>query len=160
VLQVGNFIMLVVGLTNDVGFGSSLSMLLITVGLQAFLVGTFERLNLKRTEKGKVTVQHTWRYAFLARPTETVRWKEHEGVTITRDSADLMEWVFALILLGYGCIPGILFWWFVVRPDKYTVTLTKDHGSPTTPIFRTTSEQRAFEVRDRVSEITTLRVEK
>ena len=141
-------------------FTLSFVMVLFTVGLQAFLIGTYERLNLKRTEKGKITIVHTWRYAFIARPSVTIRWKEHEGITLTRENEfELMGWVFLIVLLGYGCLPGVLFWFFYLRPDKFTIALTKDHGSPATPIFRTTNDERAKEVQEFVSDITTLPIQ-
>ena len=39
----------------------------VTVGLQAFLCGTYDKLTLDRTAKGKVTMTTTWRYAFVPR---------------------------------------------------------------------------------------------
>src|SRR5204862_246914 len=66
-MQVVNFILFIVGVSIW-HTGTSFTLVLLTVGVQAFLVGTYERPNLKRTEKGKITIVHTWRYAFFARP--------------------------------------------------------------------------------------------
>lgn len=159
-LQVLNFVILVASLFSSQGLGVSFILILFSVFLQAFLVGTFERLTLTRTTKGKITLTHMWRYAFLPQSPESVKWKEHEGITVTRQNDfDVIAWVFVFILMGYGCLPGILFWYFVVRPDKFTVALCKDHGSPETPIFRTTNEDRAREVMQMVSETTTLPIQ-
>src|SRR5207245_6226634 len=83
ILQVINFVTLAFGLIMGHG-GTSFVTVLFSVGLQAFLVGTFERLNLRRTEKGKVTLLHAWRYAFVPGPAENVRWKEHDSLTVKR----------------------------------------------------------------------------
>jgi hypothetical protein len=136
-------------------------LILFSIALQAFLVGTFQRLNMTRNQKGKVALTTTWRYAFIAGPSESVKWKEHDEITITRENDfDPISWAFVFILLGYGCLPGVAFWYFVVRPDKFTVSLCKDHGSPTTPIFRTTNEERAKEVMRTVADVTTLPIQK
>ena len=159
--QLVNLVLMIASIVMGHGVPLSFVMVLMMVGLQAFLVGTYERLNLKRTERGKVTLLHTWRYAFIARPSVTIKWKEHEGVTVTRDNDfDLGSWVCAFILFGYACVPGILFWWFVIRPDKFTVTLCKDHGTPATPLFLTANQDRAHEIMEVVSDITTLPIQK
>ena len=159
-LQAVNFIILVIG--AFIGhLGSTFPILLLSVGMQAFLVGTYARLSLTRSQKGKVVLTTTWRYAFFARPSETVKWKEHESITITRENNfDAISWMFVIILLGYACLPGIAFYWFVVRPDKFTVALCKDHGYPETPIFRTGNEDLAREVMRIVTDVTTLPIQK
>src|SRR5262249_45972669 len=159
-MQVVNFVLMLAGAILG-SAGTAISLTVFSVALQAFLVGTYQRLNLTRNQKGKVVLTTTWRYAFIPGPTESVKWKEHDEITVVREGEfDLMSWVFVLILLSYGCLPGIAFWYFVVRPDKFTVSLCKDHGSPTTAIFRTTNEERSKEVMRVVSEVTTLPIQK
>jgi hypothetical protein len=158
ILQVINFVTLIISLFNF-SPGISLSMILFTVGLQAFLCGTYDKLSISRSIKGKVTLTTTWRYAFFERPPKTHRWKEHDSVVVVMSNDfDPFDWAFAFILLGYCVLPGLIFWWFVIHRDKYTVFLCKDHGFPETAIFRTLSKERAEEVRDAVSQITTLPV--
>lgn len=158
-LQVMNFITLVamlIGGHGSVGF----SLVLLTVGLQAFLCGTFDKLTLTRTAKGKVTLTTTWRYAFIPRPPQPIKWKQYDAVTIVQSNDfDLVDWAMALILLSYCIVPGLLFWWFVIRPDKYTVFLCRDHGFPETAIFRTSNEERAREIMHAVSDVTTLPIQ-
>jgi hypothetical protein len=158
VLQVLNCVMFAASLTmgHEVGL-TWFVFILISIGLQAFLLGTYESLNLKRNEKGKVTLLHTWRCAFIARPPVSVKWKEHESVAvICENEFSLIDWFFAIMLLGYGVVPGVLFWWFVIRADKFTVWLCKEHGSRETPIFRTSNPERAHEVQTTVSDVTNL----
>ena len=160
-MQVVNFLILISSLVANHSPFVSVTIIAFSVALQAFLAGTYQRLNLTRNQKGKVVLTTTWRYAFIPGPTETVKWKEHDEITITRENEfDPISWAFVFILLGYACLPGIAFWYFVVRPDKFTVALCKDHGSPTTPIFRTTNEERAKEVMRVVSDVSTLPVQK
>lgn len=161
VLQVVNFITLAASVIGNHSLPVSFLGVLFSVGLQAFLVGTYDTLKLTRNQKGKVTITRTWRYAFIPRLPETVRWKEHDSVTMVRDNEfNLIDWVIAFILLGYCVIPAIVYWWHVIRPDKFTVALCKDHGFPETILFRTRNEDRAKEIETEISDVTTLPVRK
>lgn len=127
--------------------------------LQAFLCGTYDRLELSRTAKGKVSLTSHWRIAFYPLPPREINWKEHESVTLVQSNDfDPIGWVMFLILLGYCVVPGLIFWWFAIHRDKFTVMLCRGHGFPETPIFRTLDDKRGMEVRDTVSEVTGLPV--
>lgn len=133
----------------------------VMIGLQAFLVGTFEKLALTRDSRGRVKVTRTWRYAFFPKPAETVKWRQHDALTIVQTNEfSIIDWGFAFMLLSYGILPGVLFWWFVIRPDKFSVYLCKDHGFPETPIFRTQKEELAKEIQTVVSEVTLLPIQR
>ena len=137
------------------------SIALVSAGLMASLIGTCDRLHLTRTTKGKVVLTHTWRYAFIAWPPRTIRWKEHEGVCIaSSDEVDPFEWMMAGFLCLYAIFHGVLFWWMVIRPDKFDVALCKHHGHPTTLICRTTKLGRAQEIMMAISAVAVLPVVK
>jgi hypothetical protein len=154
--QVLNFISLAALMISGQGT-TSFILVVMTFFLQAFLLGTYQKLSLDRTTKGKITLNSRWRVAFLAQPSKPARWKEHESLIIVRSNEfNPIDVCFALILLLYCVIPGVLFWWFVIHSDKFTITLCKDHGFPETPIFRTLSEERAKEIMQTVSDVTTL----
>ena len=156
-LVVIDFVSLVALTIAGVKGSTPIGMMIFTVFLQAFLCGTYEKLSLSRTQKGKVTMKSQWRVAFVPRPPQTVKWKEYESVTIIHsNNAGFIDWAFGLILFLYAVVPGVLYWWFVLRPDKYSVMLCRDHGFPEIAIFRTLSEERAKEVRDTVCNVTTL----
>jgi hypothetical protein len=157
VLLVIDFVTLAVLMIAGARGSTPIVMMVFTVFLQAFLCGTYEKLSLSRTQKGKVTMKVQWRVAFLPRPPQTVKWKEYESTSIIHsNNAGFIDWAFGIILLLYAIVPGVLFWWFVLRPDKYSVMLCRDHGFPEIAIFRTLSEERAKEVRDTVCDVTTL----
>src|SRR5262245_1262331 len=133
----------------------------VMIGLQAFLIGTFEKLTLTRDSKGRVKLTRVWRYAFFPKPAEMVKWRQHDTVSIVQTNEfSIIDLAFAIMLLTYGILPGVLFWWFVIRPDKFTVYLCKDHGFPETPIFRTQNEDLAKEIQTVVSEVTLLPIQR
>ena len=125
----------------------------VVVAVQAFLLGTYDRIHLTRNAKGKAVLTRTWRFAFWPRTTQTVRWKEHEGIrVVVVDDVEPFDWMICIWLGCCGVLPGVLFWWFNLRGDRFHVALCKDHGFPHTVIFRTLNRARADEVARTISE--------
>jgi predicted nucleic acid-binding Zn ribbon protein len=157
VCQAVNLVM-VIGLAIVSDYTVSFVMLFMQVGLQAFLLGTFDTLKLARNSKGKVTITKTWRYAFIPQKPQTIRWKDHEGLVIIQSNEpDMFSWGMMFILLGYGCVPGILFWYFVIRPDKWDVSLALAHGSADVTLYHGLNEARAREMHAAISDATGLK---
>jgi hypothetical protein len=122
-------------------------MALVSAGIQAFLLGTFDTLKITRSNKGKVTIIRNWRICFAPKPPEKLKWTDHEGVVLIQGrEMDFMNWVMCLILLTYGILPGVLFWWFVIKPDQFHVAFSMAHGYPETTIYRGTNESQARDI--------------
>jgi len=154
------FILIAMSLLTE-AYTFSFVTLLLQIGLQAFLLGTYDRLKLTRTSKGKVTITKTWRYLFIPQKTKTIRWRDHEGLVIMQshesDEFNMLNWGIAIILLGYGCLPGILFWYYVIRPDKWDVSLALAHGSADVSLYHGLNEARAREIFAVISDATGLK---
>jgi hypothetical protein len=156
-MQVVNLCLLALSMASGYMLCALLVPALMIVALQAFLIGTFEKLSLSRDLKGRVRLMRAWRGAFIPQTPTNVQWREHESIIVIRTNTfSIMDWFFAIVLLGYGIVPGVLFWYFVIQRDKFAVFLCKDHGSPETPIFRTINEDVAKELMKAVSEATAL----
>src|SRR5579864_2043726 len=157
IAQAINLVLTIV-LTIVSDYAVSFIMLFLQIGLQAFLLGTFDTLKLTRNAKGKVTITKTWRYAFIPQKPQTIRWKDNEGLVLVQSNEpDMFSWGMMFILLGYGCIPGILFWYYVIRPDKWDVSLAFAHGSADLSIHHGLNEARAREIHAAVSDATGLK---
>ena len=63
-----------------------------SVVCQAFVLGTFDRLDLLRTAKGKVTLTQQWRVAFYPLPSKTLKWRECEDTVNTALAARCRLW--------------------------------------------------------------------
>jgi len=136
---------------------ASIHTLLGTAILQAFLVGTFNRIDLTRSAKGKVGLARTWRIAFWPLKPKRIRWGEFESVNSGKSfDPRLEDWIMALFLLFYLLIPGILWYWYVVRPDRVHVALCKDHGFTDTILYRGTDEAKADEIAKAIADVTGL----
>ena len=156
ILQIVNLVAFVLVVSSG---RAPLTMVLVAITalvIAAFVCGTYDRLTLSRTSKGKVTLASHWRIAFYPLPPQNIHWREHEGITlVTSNEINLIRLILLMILLGY-CIPGCIFWWLVIHRDKYTVMLCRGHGCAETPIFRTLDVRRGMEVLETVSEVTGL----
>src|SRR5262245_159435 len=83
--------------------------------LQSFLLGTFDRVRIQRSIKGKVNITKTWRACFVPLKPQVLVWRGLEEVGVRRKDIGLFEWIICIMLLGDGILPGILWWWFAIR---------------------------------------------
>jgi hypothetical protein len=152
-------------------------MVLFNVALQAFLVGTFDTLTVRRNSKGAGSMVKQWRVCFLPQPSFKVDWKRSHAVGIVAvHDPGLMEWGFLLMLLSTGAgqmagwvlgheinspfmwlgtifivfplalAPPALWYWYVIRPERFLVALTDEFGSTNDTVFRTTDRAVADEI--------------
>lgn len=131
---------------------------LINSGLQAFIIGSYSTLRVQRNERGKGTLTVTRRFCFLPTSPVTVEWKSLVGVgRLATHSGGIIDWVTCVYLLvAAGCLPGILFWWFALKPERYHVVLCNLYGGVEETLFRGKNQQQAEEIADVVAEATGL----
>jgi hypothetical protein len=126
------------------GWGGFVGSWLVFTALTAFLLGTYARTDLIRSESGKVRLIQTWRVCFVAQSSQAIRRSEYEGVVSGKGrAADFWDWFVQVILLILGIVPGVLWWYFVIRPDTYFVALTRDHGFPERTLYWGWDERQA-----------------
>src|SRR5262249_10797305 len=122
--------------------------------LTAFLLGTFARTELTRNERGKVRLTQTWRIGFIPRSTQSIRRSEYEGVASGKAPApDFWDWFVLVILTLAGILPGVLWWYFVIRPDSFYVALTRDHGFPERTLYWGWDERQAQDMARTLREV-------
>lgn len=147
----------VVGLIVSIAQGSPLLFLfpwLYFVALCAFLMGTYDQVDLSRNRKGKVELNKTWRVCFFRRPTQRIRLAEYEGVATGVDSEHgCLEWAIFVILLISGILPGILWWYFAIHRVVYHVALTRDYGFPELMLFRTRNREQKESLAEALQEV-------
>jgi hypothetical protein len=126
------------------GWGAFLASWLGFTALTAFLLGTYARTDLVRAELGKVRLTQTWRVCFVALPPRTFRRGEYEGVVCGKGRPpDFWDWFVLVLLLFWGIVLGICWWYLVIRPDTYFVALTRDHGFPEWTLYWGWDERQA-----------------
>ena len=76
---------------------------LVMVICQAVVLGTFDRLDLTRTAKGKVTLTQQWRIAFWPLEPKTLRWRECEEIRVLHAETGMMEWI-----MFFGLLPSVV----------------------------------------------------
>jgi hypothetical protein len=156
VCQIVTAVTALIGLVRG-ELGTSFFAWIVLTALLAFVLGTYNRIKLTRTAKGKVQLTKTWRICFLERPAETIRWREHEGIVTGRShEVSAMDWMMFLVLLPFFILPAIVWWWFIINPDKFHAALTKDRGFPETMLYQGLKQAQAEEIADVVSNATGL----
>jgi hypothetical protein len=147
----------VVGLAGGAWIALFIS-LLIGVVLLAYVLGTYPRINLMRSRKGRATLTRTWRICFIPLPTADIRWRAFEGVVVGRShEPDFWDWAILIFLLPFGLIPGVLWWFYVIHADQFDVALCKGHGFPELILYRGPSQAIAQEIAANVRDATGLR---
>ena len=167
----------VVVLALTAGESAGVVSLVFQVGLQAFLLGSYDSLSVKRTAKGGVTLTRTRRLAFIPTGPAKVKWKQAAGVGVIGVHAPGAEAYITLLYLslnGASFLLGTLysllslpvaiaflsaagaFYWFVIRPERFHAVLCDVYGSTEETVFRTTKRDDAGEVARIVADATGL----
>lgn len=148
VLQVVAFVLSVIwhwkwGL-DPVAFGLST---LLFAGMTSFLLGTFDRIDLARNEKGRVSLTILRRICFIQTPPQKIAVHGYEGVVTGRDAeVSGWEWFVLMVLLIAGVVPGLIWWYFVMHKITFHAALSKDHGYPDTMVYQGWSEEQMREI--------------
>jgi hypothetical protein len=155
-----NLFVLAMGGIGSQRIGSPLAFLgpwLLFTGLFSFIMGTFDRVRVTRDRRGRAELTKTWRVCFIPRPTVTIPYGEYDGVaTGAEANTGLWDWLIVIILASYGGFPGLLWWFFVIRPDTFYVALTKYHGAPELKLHRSQDQHLAREIAETIRDATGL----
>jgi len=84
-LQAVNTVAVVTGILAGSSIPVYLVLGLVFAALQAFLLGTYDRIELTRTARGGVRLSRTWRFCFLKRAPRKVTWRGCESVAAGKE---------------------------------------------------------------------------
>ena len=130
---------------------------LLFVGMTAFLLGTFDHLDLARDRSGKITLTRTWHVCFVPQAALPIEVRGHGEIVTSRVSeSGVYEWFIFLILLCYGVVPGIIWWYVAIYRDTFSVALTRDHGYPATNLYCGASEDQMHDIAQSIGNVTSL----
>jgi hypothetical protein len=105
--------------------------------LLAFMVGTFERVDMTRDRRGRVTLTRRWRVAFVPVAPRVTEVRGFGTVATGQwQDAGFWEWALFVWLLPTGVIPALVWWYYVIHQCAYHVALTRDHGHPEVYVYR------------------------
>lgn len=163
---------------NDLGGLVSLVMTnLFQIGMQAFLVGSYDTLTAKRTAKGQATLTRTRRVAFFPFQPTKLPWRQSTNVGIAGADIGLFPKLLCLYFVLNGCfyvLTGVFysfftlglaaiyfamavgFYWVVLRPSRFEVNLCDVYGSTDEIAFRSQDRREAEEVATTVADATGL----
>jgi hypothetical protein len=149
---------IVFGLMLYFGDRSSLSELLAVFvpisALAAYILGTYDRVNLSRNANGDITLSKTWRFCFIPLKTKEIPLRGFYAVaTSTKSEREILDWLLFAWLLSLGLLPGILWWIFVMSKPIQQVSLARDHGIPALVLYQGVDQKHAHDMAKTVGEV-------
>lgn len=127
------------------------------LGLTAFLLGTYDRIELTRNTRGQCKLIKVWRVCFFERPPVNLRVTEYEGIATGVDSeSGCWEWFIFFTLLGFAVVPAVIWFYMSIHRDTFFVALARDHGFPELMVYRGGSEEQMREIASTLHEVTGL----
>jgi hypothetical protein len=115
--------------------------------MTAFLLGTFDRVDLERDTRGRVKLTKTRRLCFFIASLTTTDVVGFEGVLTSRSSEVTgWEWVVFSFLLLMGVLPGLVWWYLVIHKIHFQVALARDHGYAAVIVYRGWSQAQMWEI--------------
>jgi len=122
--------------------------------LFGFLIGTFERTDLTRDQRGRVSLTKTWRVCFIARRPEKIQPHRFAGLrTSATYGMSAMDIGLLIFLVLLGIIPGFLLWYFDLRKPTYYVYLTDEYGHSNLRIYTGKSDQMWQDIADTLNSV-------
>lgn len=143
---------------GEASLGVFLVSFAVVEALMAFLLGTFTRILLTRDVRGRVQLTKTWRMAFFTRQPQTIQVRGYEGIVgVRQNEIGIWEYLICFLLLGFGILPGVLWWYFVIHKETFQLSLSQDHGFPTYLVYSGWSEMQMKEIAYALRDATGLR---
>jgi hypothetical protein len=125
--------------------------------LMAFLLGSFDRIDVTRNQRGQIRLTKTWRICFIPLAPQTFRMSQYEGL-VSGQSDEVTFWdkLVFFFLLPAGLIPALIWAYYAFFHVSFFVALAKDHGFPEVILYRGWNEARMREIADTLHEVTGL----
>jgi hypothetical protein len=112
-----------------------------------FLLGTWDTLDLERNSKGRVKMSKTWRAFFCPVSTTKINIVEYEGVVKAKShDVTILDWFMIFVLVTWGFVPGVIFFYMVFFKPSFSVSLTQDHGNPAFLLYKGASEEQMKDI--------------
>ncbi len=128
--------------------------------MTAFLLGTFDRIDMERDTRGRVKLLRIRRLFFFIAAVQPIDVVGYEGVATGRSNEVTgWEWLVFFFLLVSGVLPGLVWWYLVIHKITFHVDLTRDHGYPEVMVYRGWSEEQMRDIARTISEASGLRCE-
>lgn len=140
---------------NVWAFLTSLPLLALTM---AFILGTFDRIELTRDTRGRVRIIKKWRFCFVPVAPRVTEVYGFEGiVTGQYCDAGFWEWFIFVWLFPVGIVGAIIWWYLVIHTPNFHVALAKDHGRADVFVYRGQKLEQMREIAEAICAATGLR---
>lgn len=119
-----------------------------------FILGSYDRVDLTRNAKGRITLSKTWRICFLERPPQRIVLADYESMSTSMlGERDFLDGAIVVWLLLCGILPGIFWFIFVFNRTTFQVALCTGHGSAALILYRGKDEDHMRDLAKTVSDV-------
>jgi hypothetical protein len=123
-------------------------------GMTAFLLGSYNWVDLNRNKRGKLRLTQTWRICFLAQPATILHIRDYEELaTGVEHQFDTTDWIMLLFLALFGILPGLWWWFYVGSRDTYFISLCRDHGYPVVTLYRGWNREHMEDMAETIAQV-------
>ena len=113
----------------------------------AFVLGTYDSINLVRDTRGRVTLTKRWRVCFIPLAPQVTEVRGFEGVVTGQwNDSGVFEWVVFLCLLFLWIVPAFVWWYLAIHGNSYHLALAADHGHAEVYVYRGRSEEQMRDI--------------
>jgi hypothetical protein len=115
--------------------------------LLCFVLGTYDRIELKRDTRGRVTLTQTWRFFFVPMTPRVTEVRGFEGVLMGQwNDAGPWEWLIFIVLCIAYVLPALIWWYQAIYRNTFHVALARDHGRAELFVYRGRKEEQMHEI--------------
>jgi hypothetical protein len=129
----------------------------------SLLLGTYVKLHVARSTKGKVLLTRTWCLLFVPALPHRVDLRRYDAVGINTTSGfGLFGWTMligiTLVLLPLGIVPGLLWWYWAFTQTNYCLTLENTRSGESVPLYRSWSDVMMRDIVDTLKDVARLQI--
>jgi hypothetical protein len=160
-LLILEFFCIVVGvLLLSVDACSGLCLIFAGTVFLVLLCGTYIKLHLVRTSKGKVLLTRTWCLCFMPALRRQVNVRNYDRILIDATGTNWTPVLILILLLVAGGIPGLIWWRVALAPANFRVYLKKDRRDEEFSLYRSTDDHRMRDIVEALQELSGLPVDR
>jgi hypothetical protein len=129
------------------------------------LLGTYIKLRVVRTARGKILLTKTWCICFIPAIRRQTNVRRYQAILIdaTRGFSPV-GWLvligMTLLLLAVGIIPGLIWWWWAFTHTTFHLSLRGARRSDEFVLYRCWDDYKMRDIIDTLQELASLRVER
>jgi hypothetical protein len=124
------------------------------------ILGTYIKLHLVRTGRGKIMLTRTWCICFIPAIRHQVNVRSYDVILIDATRTDIAMLLFMIVLLFFGVCPGLIWWYILFTRVTYHISLRKDRLNQEFVLYQSMNDTKMRDIVDTLQDLSGLRVDR